>query len=97
MIEQILKTAKQTRLDFYGKDDARSYYDDEAEMMKGFAIQLFSDLLKDQKIKIVHGKIELFYKDGFYVVINNALKVKTITQSKVFESALQSFWDSIKK
>lgn len=49
------------------------------------------ETIKEHGTKLINGKIELSYKSGFFTVENNALKVKTVTQSKSFESALQAF------
>ncbi len=58
---------------------------------------MIEQILKTTETSIVKGKIELFYKDGLFQVVNNALKVKTQTQSLSFESALQTFWDLVNK
>jgi len=58
---------------------------------------MIEELLKETETKIIHGRIEMFYKDGFFHVIDSGLKVQTKTISVGFESALQTFWYSVNK
>lgn len=61
--------------------------------------EFISELMeRDPEIKLVRGKIELFWDGEFFKVENTALKkTRTVTQSRSFDSALQAFKSEIEK